>query len=232
MHLAKPQLDVGLMVRQLDPMLAFWQGEVGLRFEQLLPTGGGNQQHRHAIHGSIVKLNASRDPQPHAPASGYRELWIARPGQRDRALADPDGNRLRLVAPGERGVVGIAMRVGVRDPDRHVAFYRDALGLEADAPGVFVCGNSRLFVEADPAAPEDASIRGTGYRYLTLQVHDCDAETDRALRGGATLGAPPRTHGDVARFSMVRDPDGNWIEISQRRSLTGALPPDSGDARR
>jgi hypothetical protein len=31
---------------------------------------------------------------------------------------------------------------------------------------------------------------------------------------------------------MVRDPDGNWIEISQRASLTGALPPDPGDARR
>jgi lactoylglutathione lyase len=232
MRLAKPQFDVGLMVRQLDPMLAFWQREVGLRFEQRLPTGGGNHQHRHAIHGSIMKLNASRDPQPETPPSGYCELWIARAGERDRALVDPDGNRVRLVAPGERGVVGIAMRVGVRDPDRHAAFYRDALGLEADAAGVFVCGSSRLFVEPDAEAPDDASIRGKGYRYLTIQVHDCDAETDRALRGGASLGAPPRTHGDVARFSMVRDPDGNWIEISQRRSLTGALPPDPMNAGR
>jgi hypothetical protein len=31
---------------------------------------------------------------------------------------------------------------------------------------------------------------------------------------------------------MVRDPDGNWIEISQRRSLTGALPPDPMNAGR
>ena len=29
--------------------------------------------------------------------------------------------------------------------------------------------------------------------------------------------------GDVARISFVRDPDGGWIEISQRASLTGAL---------
>jgi lactoylglutathione lyase len=224
MRWAKPHIDVGLMVRQLEPMLAFWQGEAGLEFEQLLPTGSGNHQHRHAVNGSVLKLNASRNPQPEAPLAGYRELFIARAGERDRGLCDPDGNLVRLVAPGQHGVVGIGMRIGVRDPDRHAAFYREGLGLEEDAPGVFVCGDSRLFVEADPEATQDVSIRGTGYRYLTLQVHDCDSETAHALANGATLGAPPRTLGDVARFSMVRDPDGNWIELSQRRSLTGALP--------
>jgi len=222
---AKPHVDVGLMARQLEPMLAFWQGEAGLAFDHLLPTGGGNHQHRHRMNGSVLKLNASRDPLPETPPSGYRELWIAREGESGRALRDPDGNQLRLVAPGERGVVGIAMRVGVRDLDRHAEFYRDAFGLEEDGPGVFVCGDTRLIVEADPEAPNDASIRGAGYRYLTVQVHDCDSETEHALAHGATLGAAPRTLGDVARFSMVRDPDGNWIEISQRRSLTGALPP-------
>jgi hypothetical protein len=29
--------------------------------------------------------------------------------------------------------------------------------------------------------------------------------------------------GSTARISFVRDPDGNWIEISQRASLTGTL---------
>jgi lactoylglutathione lyase len=29
--------------------------------------------------------------------------------------------------------------------------------------------------------------------------------------------------GDVAHISFVRDPDGNWIEISQRKSITGTL---------
>ena len=33
--------------------------------------------------------------------------------------------------------------------------------------------------------------------------------------------------GDVAAISFVRDPDGVWLEISQRASLTGDLP-DSG----
>jgi hypothetical protein len=27
----------------------------------------------------------------------------------------------------------------------------------------------------------------------------------------------------VARYSMVKDPAGNWIELSQRKSLVGTL---------
>jgi lactoylglutathione lyase len=41
---------------------------------------------------------------------------------------------------------------------------------------------------------------------------------------GGTEGRPPLTLGATARISFVRDPDGNWIEISQRASLTGPLP--------
>ena len=56
MELAKPHFDVALLTNQRDAMLAFWQQEVGLPFEELLPTGGGNQQHRHAMNGSVFKL--------------------------------------------------------------------------------------------------------------------------------------------------------------------------------
>jgi lactoylglutathione lyase len=41
---------------------------------------------------------------------------------------------------------------------------------------------------------------------------------------GVAEGAAPVTLGEVARIAFVRDPDGNWIEISQRSSLTGKLP--------
>jgi lactoylglutathione lyase len=37
-------------------------------------------------------------------------------------------------------------------------------------------------------------------------------------------GYAPVSLGKVARISFVRDPDGNWIELSQRASLTGNLP--------
>ena len=225
MRLAKPCVDVGLMAAgPIAPMLRFWQDEVGLPFEELLPTGGGNHQHRHGLNGSVLKLNHAREGVPEAPPTGLRELWIARPGlAAERALRDPEGNRVRLVPPGTRGVEGIGLRMAVRDPAAHAAFYRDALQLEELAPDTFACGSTRLLLERDPSAGADATIRGPGYRYVTVQVFDCDGEHARILATGGREGGPPRTLGDVARFSFVRDPDGNWIEISQRKSLTGSL---------
>ena len=76
-NLAKPHIDVGLFSVDLDVMLEFWQKRVGLAFEETLPTGQGVRQHRHAMNGSVMKLNHSRDPLPMAPPSGYRELHIA-----------------------------------------------------------------------------------------------------------------------------------------------------------
>ena len=85
MKLAKQHLDVGLFTNNADAMLEFWQQRVGLPFEETLPLGGGVLQHRHAMNGSVLKLNAARDPLHEAPPSGYRELLIAarRPGAGD-----------------------------------------------------------------------------------------------------------------------------------------------------
>ena len=55
MKLAKPHLDVAVMTERIEPMLAFWQGEVGLVFEEELATGRGNVQHRHALNGGVFK---------------------------------------------------------------------------------------------------------------------------------------------------------------------------------
>jgi lactoylglutathione lyase len=41
---------------------------------------------------------------------------------------------------------------------------------------------------------------------------------------GVWEGTAPMRLGKVARISMIRDPDGNFIEISQRASLTGPIP--------
>jgi predicted enzyme related to lactoylglutathione lyase len=61
-------------------------------------------------------------------------------------------------------------------------------------------------------------------RYITVQVRDCDREHRRLTSMGVSEGAAPMTLGSVARISMIRDPDGNFIEISQRASLTGPIP--------
>ncbi len=228
MELAKNHVDVGLYTNTLEPMLAFWQQEVGLAFEELLPTGGGNRQHRHAMNGSVLKLNHPREPLPDAPPTGYRELLIARPGLTvPGELVDPEGNRVSLVPPGHRGIVGIGVRYGVRNLEAFQAFFAEQLELKTASPNVYRCGDSLLIIEHAPTATPASEMRGPGFRYITIQVRDVEFEHARALRRGATEGRPPVTLGSTARISFIRDPDGNWIELSQRASLTGTL--ESGD---
>ena len=95
MDLAKPRVDIGLSTNDLEPMLAFWQGEAGIPFDHLLPIRKGQKQHRHDLLGSVLKINELADPIPERPRSGYRELLIARDGiSSPRTLTDPDGNRV------------------------------------------------------------------------------------------------------------------------------------------
>ena len=73
MNLAKSRIDFGLSTNNLEPMLAFWQGEAGLTFDHLLKIRRGHDQHRHDALGSVVKINHSAEPYPEGPPSGYRE---------------------------------------------------------------------------------------------------------------------------------------------------------------
>jgi lactoylglutathione lyase len=225
MRLAKPHLDVGIFTNRLEEQLAFWQGEVGLELEEVLPLGGGNQQYRHGLNGSVFKLNSSPGPLAPAAPSGYRELLIAREGLANvRSLVDPDGNAVTLVPAGHDGIEGIAVLIAVRSLDAAAPYYGDALGWQVHAAGRFRCGDTLVLLEEDPAQQPATELRGMGYRYLTVQVWDVDAEHVSALARGATEGQPPRTLGTTARISFLRDPDGNWLEVSQRASLTGPLP--------
>ncbi len=225
MRLAKPHIDIGVFTDNAPAMLEFWQQEVGLAFDEALPLGGGVLQHRHAMNGSVFKLNASREPVHNLGASGYRELLIAREGVvAPRTLADPDGNRVTLVPPAYDGVAGIAVRVAARDAAALAHFYGEALQLNDEGGRHFRCGDSLLIVEHDPAAAEAGPMQARGYRYLTVQVWDVDSEHAGIIARGGREGRPPITLGTTARISFVRDPDGNWIEVSQRASLTGPLP--------
>ena len=244
MRLAKQFLDVGLLTNQLEPMLEFWQGVVGLPFEEALPTGGGTVQHRHGLNGAVLKVNHSREVLPESAPSGYRELLVAKVGLAEpKPLADPDGNRVTLVPVGHRGVVAAGVVIAVSDMEAARRYYRDALGMEEVDVGVLRLGESLIFlvgheptlphgratdtsVAAQDGSPGASGRRGKGYRYLTAQVWDADAECAGIAERGGTLAMAPRTMGSVARFGFVRDPDGNMLEISQRASLTGPLPQD------
>jgi catechol 2,3-dioxygenase-like lactoylglutathione lyase family enzyme len=226
MKLAKPQVDIGLSTNDPDPMLAFWQNTVGLRLDHVLPIRRGQNQHRHDAMGSVVKINHHADPLPDAAPSGYRELIIARPGcTAPQTQHDPDGNRVGLVPPGHDGVRQIGIRLAVRDLDAHRRFYRDALGLNEEAhPGVaFRAGETLILLQQDRHASIDAGIRGKGWRYITFQVFRVDEVHAEVLAAGGREARAPVTLGTTARISMVLDPDGNWIELSQRASIVGTL---------
>ena len=224
MRLAKNCLDVGLFTTNLEPMLEFRQNEVGLPFEEVLPVGGGVHQHRHGLNGAVLKINHVRGDLPDEGPSGYRELYIVREGRRvPKRLTDPDGNSVVLVPPGYAEIEAVGITLAVDDMAWANSYYSGTLGWQPDGDHRYRCGNTVLLLDhADDVRPV-GELRAKGFRYLTAQVWDCDAEHAAILRRGGTEGRPPATLGSTARISFVRDPDGNWLEISQRASLTGPL---------
>jgi hypothetical protein len=222
--LAKPFLDAGLYTNALDEARRFYEGEVGLPYEELLRAGRGVHQHRLGLRGAVLKLNHAREPLADGP-TGFRGLVVARPGiGGPRRLADPDGLAVEVVPPGHDGVDAVAVRWASTDPDRLGRLLSDGLGAE-HVPGGrrWRVGGTLLQVEHDPALAV-GPLRSRGFRYLTVQVRDVHAEHQRLVDLGWREGTAPVRLGDVAVISFVRDPDGSWLEVSQRASLTGALP--------
>jgi predicted enzyme related to lactoylglutathione lyase len=221
MQLAKKHIDVGLYTNDTDAMLEYWQTKVGLRFEEMQPLGQGVRQHRHDMNGSVLKLNSVRDPMPPAKPGGYRELWIASPDVAEpETLWDCDGNNIRLVLPGYAGINGIALKLVVSNAARFREFYGTVMRLESAGRDTYRIGDSLLMFDVNPNAAQDNPMRAKGYRYFTIQVTDVDREHATFVERGATEGMAPITLGETARISFIRDPDGNWIELSQRASLT------------
>jgi lactoylglutathione lyase len=198
-------------------MLRFWQGEAGTPLDHAQQIREGHTQHRHDALGSWVKINHFTTPIPEKPPSGYHEVLIASEGPL-RSLVDPDGNRVSLVAAGTHGVRQIGLRMHVRSIAAHQRFFRDGFGLleEPHAEGVaFRAGESLLLVEERPDAVADSSFEGKGWRLLTFQVQSVDEEFARAMSAGGQRIWAPITRGPI-RIALLRDPDGNTIELMHR----------------
>jgi len=223
MQLAKPFYDVGIFSNQSAAQRAFWQQQVGLAFDHSLKLGGGVLQHRHNADGAVLKLNDARDPLPPASASPIEELLVASSKVKvPQLLNDPDGNPVRLVPPGYRGIQGLAVQLKVQHVARSTQFYARVLGLHPEEPGLLTCGGTRLLLVAGATVTDLAApLAAIGLRYITMQVFDCDATYASALAAGATSGREPVTLGSTARIAFIRDPDGTWIELSERASVTG-----------
>ncbi|MCC7122537.1 MAG: VOC family protein [Gammaproteobacteria bacterium] len=222
MQLARPGFDIGLFTRLTDAQLRFWQDTAGLRYDHLGKLGGGLHQHRHHLHGVILKLNAARDPLPAFAPCGLRALRIARAGcVVPQAMHDPDGTPVTFVPPGDDGTEGVDVMMTVSDVGAHRAFYRDAFGFAVAADGTVDAGPVRLRVATVAPVARSPDWRGPGLRYLTLQVPDVRAARAAALDAGAAAADPLRDLGDLVRYCFVRDPDGNFIELSERTTYTG-----------
>ncbi len=229
--LAKDCLDIGLFTNNLDEMLSFWQNEIGLTFDHMLPLGGGVRQYRHDFGGAVLKINHARDPLPPRPSAGLVRVLIAQPDtQTERELFDPDGNALLLVPMGHMGLTHWAVEVAASNESEFLGFYEHALGLPKDdgLDCAVSCGKSKIVARLEPdeaAQTQSEPLARAGYRYTTLQVQKVDTIHARVLKNGGREGRAPETLGETARISFVRDGLGNWMELSQRASLTGSLEP-------
>lgn len=224
MILAKQHLDIGLQTNKKTEMLDFWQRKLDVPFEELLAIGGGVQQHRHSLNGSVLKINHSLHELSRLSPTGYRGILIARQEQQEvEQLTDPDGNSITLVPPGTCGIHRIGIKMLVSSLCAFEQFYKHTLGLEQILPHAYRWGTTVILLEENPSVRRTDSMAGVGFRYITVQVTTVDETHDKLMNMGVTEGRPPVTLGKTARISFIRDPDGNWIEISQRASLTGPL---------
>jgi len=224
MRLAKQHIDLGMFTHDIDAHARFWGETCGLRLDHKLDFGNGTIQHRYDAHDSVIKVNHYPEPFAPQPPTGYVGLTIARAHGSTWEGNNPGGERVRLVPPGTEGVVGIAITVSTPDPARMLAFYTEALEFERVDARTARCGDSLLFVVEGPGGGEIDDFVGPNFRYLTVQIFDADAECAAIVRRGGRLARAPVTLGSVARYGFVKDPDGNWIEMSARASLTGIVP--------
>lgn len=231
MQLAKAHLDLGLYTNNKEELLRFWQNEIGLTFDHLGKLGGGVHQLRHFLGdgptGPILKINHARDKLENPGPAGYHELLIARDDISEPiSLADPDGNRVRLVPRGYLGISTTGIKMRVRDLAQFDDFYGRILQLPKSTLSTehsYICGETILMAEKDSGFSVHDIQQAKGYRYITAQILKADAEHTHIIGSGGVEGMPPRTLGTTVRYSFVRDFDGNWIELSQRATLTGSL---------
>ena len=176
--------------------------------------------------GAILDRIAARETDPYSTVDE-----IVR-----RALGSPDPK----VGPTDEATAVSRMRptldhvgVAVADLQQALAFYRDALGLEIEAPEDVVSQRVRAhFIPAGDAALElleatadDSPIakyvakRGPGLHHLTLRVDDIRAALARLKEKGVRLiDESPRAgaHGSLVAFIHPSSAHGVLIELKQQ----------------
>jgi len=68
MRLAKERIDIGLYTTSGPQVREFWQNQIGLPFDHLLPVRKGQKQYRYHLLGSVLKINELAAPIPDRPS--------------------------------------------------------------------------------------------------------------------------------------------------------------------
>lgn len=220
MRLVKECVDIAVATNNPDEMLAFWIQDAGLPYGRLLEAGGGIYQHRLRLKGCAFKMNHLKDPLPENSPSGFHRLYIASDVDEAKNLQDPDGSLVTLVPEGSQGITHIGIGMKVRSLPKAQVFLRDTLQAEDLGDNRFRIGTTLFLLEQaapnTPAPNVPGGPMGKGYRYLTIQVHDIDAEHEGLLARGAQEVAAPRSFQNASRISFVTDTEGNSVEVLER----------------
>ena len=110
------------------------------------------------------------------------------------------------------GIGGYFIRA--TDPAALGAWYRECLGLDADANGVWE-QQPGLTVFAPFEADTDYFGARSQQTMLNFRVRDLDAMLAQLRDQGADVAAETQEMEGVGRFGWVTDPEGNRIELWQ-----------------
>ena len=156
--------------------------------------------------------------------SGLKGLSIARDISNELNYETNSGEFVRVLPRGTDGIQGIAVTITSENPSRLENFYVKVLQFESVAPFKCRCGDTILIFQKGTGATETKTFVGEGFRYLTIQVCDATATCNAIKTMGGRIAMEPLWFGKIAKVGFVLDPDGNWLEISARASLTGISP--------
>ena len=125
----------------------------------------------------------------------------------------------------------IDIGIVVKDIDKTLPFYRDALGLKLlfdfELPtgshmwqfAVGECVVKLVTHKESPAQanPPGGSGGGTGLRYWTMGVDDIDIAMEKVTEFGATVPLPVTQLMPGIRIAMIEDPEGNVVEFLEQK---------------
>ncbi|EWT00666.1 hypothetical protein N865_14160 [Intrasporangium oryzae NRRL B-24470] len=184
----------------------------GIRFNATTePKTGPNRMH---LHLTSTSLDDQRSTVERALELGGRHLDVGQlPEEEHVVLADPEGNELCVIEPGNRFLAGCGFLGEVAcDGTRAVGhFWSEALGWplvwdEGEETAIQSPAGGTKIAWGGPPLPPKTGKNRLHFDLAPSVADDLRAEVDRLLSLGATrVASGPGTEGAVA----LADPDGN-----------------------